>query len=188
MPIAYPYKFSDWYGYDKDCVGKVPFPATIAGTPTNICSAGRNSTYYHNGTSTPGAPINNPVVGNTVYSDIQGQNKLASGNYGILYNKYIVVNSVGVVTAITNCVTLTQFPITATNYSKPAFACYQSTSSATVWLTDSSPVVNSTIAYSNSTGTTFQGVGFWGVNVLNTQSNYKMTVGSNGVITAWSAC
>ena len=20
MPIAYPYKFSDWYGYDKDCV------------------------------------------------------------------------------------------------------------------------------------------------------------------------
>ena len=19
MPIAYPYRFSDWYGYDKDC-------------------------------------------------------------------------------------------------------------------------------------------------------------------------
>jgi hypothetical protein len=188
MPIAYPYKFSDWYGYDKDCVGKIPFSSTVAGNTSSVCSAGRNSTFYHNGTSTPGAPINNPVVSNTVYSDIQGQNKLASGNYGILYNKYIVVNSVGIVTAITNCVTLTSYPVTATNYSKPAFACYQSTSSATVYLTASNPVVNSTIAYSNSTGTTFQGVGNWGVNVLGSQSNYKMIVGANGVITSWSAC
>jgi hypothetical protein len=104
MSISYPYKFSDWYGYDKDCA---------------------------------------PLIG---------------------------------------------YPVTATNYSKPAFACYQSTSSATVYLTASNPVVNSTIAYSNPSGTTFQGVGNWGVNVLGTQSNFRMTVGSNGVITLWQAC
>lgn len=187
MPVSYPYKFSDWYGYDKDCVGKVPFSASVSSTTSNVCSASVNQTFYHNGTSTPGAPINNPVVSNTVYIDIQGQHKLASGNYKINYNKYIVVNSVGLVTAITNCVTLTSFPVTATNYSKPAFSCYQSTN-ATVYLTDSNPVVNTTIAYSNSAGTTFQGVGFWGVNVLSTQSNRRMTVGANGVITAFSNC
>ena len=25
MPIAYPYKFSDWYGYDKDCTTTTSF-------------------------------------------------------------------------------------------------------------------------------------------------------------------
>ena len=188
MPIAYPYKFSDWYGYDKDCVGKIPFSASVTSDPTNVCSLSVNQTFYHNGTSTPGAPVNNPVVGNTVYSDIQGQTKLANGSYQIPTQKYIVVNSVGLVTAVNNCVTLIGYPVTATNYSKPGFSCYQSTNSATVYLTDSNPIVNTTIAYSNSTGTTFQGVGFWGVNVLDTQSNRKMTVGANGVVTAFSNC
>ena len=187
MPIGYPYKFSDWYGYDKDCAGKVPFSTSVSSTTSNVCSVSVNQTLYHNGTSTPGAPINNPAVNNTVYYDIQGQNTVSSGNYKINYNKYIVVNSSGVVTAITNCVTLTQFPITATNYSKPAFACYQTTGS-TVYFSSSSIVVNQTIAYSNSTGTTFQGQGHWGVNVLSSSANYKLTVGLNGVVTAWAAC
>jgi len=69
-----------------------------------------------------------------------------------------------------------------------AFACYQTTGS-TVYLTHSNPGVNSgTIAYSNSAGTTFQGQGHWGVNVLSDEANYKMTVGLNGVISAWVAC
>ena len=104
MSISYPYKFSDWYGYDKDCANLVPFPAT------------------------------------------------------------------------------------ATNYSKAAFACGQASNSNTVYLTDSSPTVNQTIAYSNATGTTFQGQGHWGVDVLNGNANFKMTVGFNGVITAWVLC
>lgn len=98
------------------------------------------------------------------------------------------VSDSGVVSEFSSsCVTLTSYSITATNYSKPAFACYQSTS-ATVYLTDSNPVANQTIAYSNSAGTTFQGVGFWGVNVLSSQSNRKMTVGANGVVTSFSNC
>jgi hypothetical protein len=183
MPIGYPYKFSDWYGYDKDCPGKVVFTATT--NTSSACTASRNQSYYHNGTYTAGAPINNPAVNDYVYSDIQGQNILASGTYGILYNKFITVNSVGRVTAITNCTI--PYPVTATNYSKPAFACYQTTGS-TVYFSSSSIVVNQTIAYSNSIGTTFQGQGHWGVNVLSSQSNYKMTVGLNGVISAWVAC
>ena len=102
MPIAYPYKFSDWYGYDKDCAPSVPFP------------------------------------------------------------------------------------ITATNYSKPAFACYQSTT-ATAYFPNGAPTTGD-VVYSNSAGTVFQGVGFWGVNVLSTNSNFKMTIGSNGVITAYAHC
>jgi len=27
MPIAYPYRFSDWYGYDKDCASVTGFLA-----------------------------------------------------------------------------------------------------------------------------------------------------------------
>lgn len=142
----------------------------------------------------------NTCVQNTV---LDGNNRyIKMGNYGggigsncaTAYpggtvGNVMKVSDSGVVSEFAlSCVTLTQFPITATNYSKPAFSCYQSTSSATVWLTDSSPVVNSTIAYSNSAGTTFQGVGNWGVNVLDSQSNYKMTVGLNGVISAWVAC
>ena len=99
------------------------------------------------------------------------------------------VNDSGVVSEFaSSCVTLIGYPVTASTYSKPAFACYQSTSSTTVYLTASNPVVNTTVAYSNSAGTTFQGAGHWGVNVLDTQSNYRMTVGSNGVITLWQAC
>ena len=98
------------------------------------------------------------------------------------------VSDSGVVSEFaSSCVTLIQYPITATNYSKAAFACYQTTASA-VYLTDSSPTVNQTIAYSNAAGTTFQGQGHWGVNVLSSQSNFKMTVGFNGVITAWVLC
>ena len=28
MPIAYPYRFSDWYGYDKDCTTVTQFPGS----------------------------------------------------------------------------------------------------------------------------------------------------------------
>ena len=143
----------------------------------------------------------NTCVQNTV---LDGNNRyIKMGNYGggigsncaTAYpggtvGNVMKVSDSGVVSEFAlSCVTLTPYPVTATNYSKAAFACYQSTGSATVYLTHSNPGVNSgTIAYSNSAGTTFQGVGNWGVNVLDSQSNYKMTVGLNGVISAWVAC
>tara|TARA_R100000935_G_scaffold53957_1_gene82239 strand:- start:72 stop:383 length:312 start_codon:yes stop_codon:yes gene_type:complete len=103
MPIAYPYKFSDWYGYDKDCT------------------------------------------------------------------------------------TLVEFPITATTYSKPGFACYQSTSSNSGFFPNAAPTTGD-VVYANAASSAFLAVGHWGVNVLSTQSNFKMTIGSNGVITAYAPC
>jgi hypothetical protein len=181
MPIAYPYKFSDWYGYDKDCVGKVPFSASIDNNSSSVCSASVNQTYYHNGSSTPGAPINNPVVSNIVYSDIQGQNKLSSGNYGILYSKYIVVNGVGVVTAITNCV--------AGPFSGSAgqmgikFICTQ-TMATDYWHDGSGtlPAVGDTV-YTNSAGTTAQTNRF-----VRAGLGYYTFSNLNGVVTGLALC
>ena len=120
MPIAaYPYRFSDWYGYDKDCVGKIPFSASVTSDPANVCSLSVNQTFYHNGNSGT-----NPVVGNTVYSDIQGQTKLANGSYQINTQKYIVVNSVGLVTAVNDCTTTT--PVSLYFGNSPANACWYS--------------------------------------------------------------
>jgi len=188
MPIAYPYKFSDWYGYDKDCVGKISFSASIDNNPSSVCSASRNQTYYHNGTSTPGAPINNPVVGNTVYSDIQGQNTLSSGNYGILYNKYIVVNSSGVVTAVTNC--LTSFS-SGSGQADIKFICTQSVN--TTKYHDGSgnnPTTGDTV-YENSAGTSFTANGFYtienGATPPTTIGYYRITGGS-GVVASIGLC
>ena len=180
-----PYKFSAWYGYDKDCTGNITsFNSSIIQTSTtNACAATITQTYYHNGSGS------SPAVGDECYINQNQTTALAEGYYKLPSGSgYRVTGTSGTVASLFACVTLIGYPVTATNYSKPAFACYQNTNSATVYLTDSNPVVNTTIAYSNSAGTTFQGVGNWGVNVLDTQSNYKMTVGSNGVITFWQAC
>ena len=39
MPIAYPYKFSDWYGYDQDCGGLPKFNSSLVSTAGSVCSA-----------------------------------------------------------------------------------------------------------------------------------------------------
>ena len=97
------------------------------------------------------------------------------------------VNDSGVVSEFaTSCVTLVGFPITNGTFSKPAFACSQATT-ATAYFPDASPAVND-VVYSNSAGTTFQGAGHWGVNVLSTSSNRRMTIGANGVITLYQSC
>ena len=54
MPIAYPYKFSDWYGYDKDCVVLTGFLAGSGQSGSSgICNQlSSQVTYYHNGSGT----------------------------------------------------------------------------------------------------------------------------------------
>ena len=56
MPIAYPYRFSDWYCYDKDCVSLQD---------------------YHDGSGST------PVAGDACYSDSGGTSALAAGYYNI---------------------------------------------------------------------------------------------------------
>ena len=43
MPIAYPYKFSDWYGYDKDCVTLTSFSSGSGQTDVKfVCTQSVN--------------------------------------------------------------------------------------------------------------------------------------------------
>lgn len=80
MPIAYPYKFSDWYGYDKDCSSLVSYTSSSMGVFNQVCPINGsvyplNQTYYHNGVGTY------PTGGDTCYSDSAGNNVLAAGYY-----------------------------------------------------------------------------------------------------------
>ena len=178
-----PYKFSDWYGYDKDCTGNITSfnSSTIQTSTTNACAATITQTYYHNGSGS------SPAVGDECYINQNQTTALAEGYYKLPSGSgYRVTGTSGTVASLFACVTLVGLPITATNYSKPGFSCYQTTG-ATAYFPDISPAVGD-VVYSDSAGTTFQGVGFWGVNILDTQSNRKMTIGSNGVITSFSNC
>ena len=53
MPIAYPYRFSDWYGYDKDCATLTSFSSGSGQTDVKfICNQVVNTTKYHDGSGT----------------------------------------------------------------------------------------------------------------------------------------
>ena len=70
MPIAYPYKFSDWYGYDKDCAALTSFTSSSGTVFSGVCATILSETYYHDGSNAL------PVAGDTVYSSSAG----GSGN------------------------------------------------------------------------------------------------------------
>ena len=75
MPIAYPYKFSDWYGYDKDCTTLRQFTSSSGTVFSGVCATILSETYYHDGTGAT------PVAGDAVYSDSAGGNPLANFYY-----------------------------------------------------------------------------------------------------------
>ena len=82
MPIAYPYKFSDWYGYDKDCVTLTAYSSSTMGVfsqacPFNGSNPGLSQTYYHNGSGAT------PVAGDNCFSDSAGTTVLLGGYYNI---------------------------------------------------------------------------------------------------------
>ena len=72
MPIAYPYNFSDWYGYDKDCNS---FSSSTGTVFSGVCALAIDQTYYHNGSGIY------PAAGDTVYSDSAGTSVLADFYY-----------------------------------------------------------------------------------------------------------
>lgn len=71
MPIAFPYKFSDWYGYDQDCAGLTSFYVTTGTflSATLACDVVATVNLFHNGS--------NPIPGNgdTVYQNSAGSAK-----------------------------------------------------------------------------------------------------------------
>ena len=86
MPIAYPYKFSDWYGYDKDCTTRTSayrYNGTV-GKPAFECDISRAITtqFWHNGS------LSLPGNGDTCYTSAAGNNYLGNGNYSIAGTSY----------------------------------------------------------------------------------------------------
>ena len=78
MPISFPYKFSDWYGYDKDCSATTAF-SSGAGffSSNNICNQAISTTKYHNGSGT------SPQVGYNVYDNAAGTTSASDGYYSL---------------------------------------------------------------------------------------------------------
>ncbi len=107
MPIAYPYKWSDWYGYDKDCSPSLTgffcskrARGNTAGDACNFTSL--LFTYYHDGSNTL------PVAGDTVYNTNSALplNYLAAGYYKISLSpsKFMYINPNGLVDTVAFCI------------------------------------------------------------------------------------
>lgn len=103
MPITYPYKFSDWYGYDKDCGGFPKFNSSLVSTAGAVCSATIiTNKYWFNGSGST------PAVGDTCYDDATGGvNYLAAGYYKINTTgsggQFLVIGALGLVTSVNAC-------------------------------------------------------------------------------------
>ena len=68
MPIAYPYKMSDWYGYDKDCSNLTSFYVTTSTSKfaDDVCDVVTTVNLWHDGAFTF------PGNGDTVYQNSAG--------------------------------------------------------------------------------------------------------------------
>jgi len=148
MPIAIPYKFSDWYGYDKDCPGDTPFSSSVMySTSSAACFNSLTQTYYHNGGANP------PVAGDSCSSNIQGNQKLAAGYYktssgGGVY----ITGTLGVIASLFTCGP-TYYPITVSQQANPFQACVWSGGLGnTFYRTVTGPYSSGQVIYSNNSG------------------------------------
>ena len=73
MPISSPYKFSDWYGYDKDFSSSTDFQSSSDTSLPGVCLQIINLTYSHNGSGTF------PAAGDSVFDE--NGNPVVSGHY-----------------------------------------------------------------------------------------------------------
>ena len=103
MPIAYPYKFSDWYGYDKDCTTTTSFNSGSGQTDLKfICLQPVNTTKYHDGSGF------NPQVNDTVYDNAAGTTATGNGFYTVgsgsnILGYYRITGGSGVVAGVGTC-------------------------------------------------------------------------------------
>jgi hypothetical protein len=101
MPISFPYKFSDWYGYDKDCSATTAFNSGSGQNDVKfICTQTVNSTKYHDGSGIA------PQVNDRIYDNAAGTTVTSNGYYTVgsgsnILSYYRVVS--GVCTSIGLC-------------------------------------------------------------------------------------
>ena len=111
MPISFPYKFSDWYGYDKDCSSRSSAYRYNGnpGRPISACTTSRAITtqFWYSGSSTL------PGGGDTCYTSATGNNYLAAGNWAIRQTSgtsvpttiITITGNAGVISAVQFCIT-----------------------------------------------------------------------------------
>ena len=98
MPVATPYRTSDFYGYDQDCSSLTSFTSAAAETAVDSCSQTLNQTYYHDGSSA------RPVADDIVYTDSAGNNLLAAGSYRLDNStRFTIFGSNGTVDSVSLC-------------------------------------------------------------------------------------
>ena len=196
MPIAYPYKFSDWYGYDKDCVPIGPsFYMTNSGVVTNATPAYAcnyifdgsfyASIYYHDGSGST------PVVGDTVYTDSAGNNEYnpssnlwkgnATGHTTGGTGLYRFDSGSGEVKQLYTC-SISSFSSSVNN--NPSSVC-SATMNQTYYHngTGTIPIAGNTTYSSNSGTYPYLSSGNYKVS-----STQYITVGSNGLVSSLNTC
>ena len=107
MPIAYPYKLSHWYGYDKDCSTLTSFFLTTSSSKfsADVCDVVTTVNLWHNGSSAL------PIQGDTIYQNSAGTltaNWTGYKGFSTSYNGTSfnagIVNLSGVVQTIALCI------------------------------------------------------------------------------------
>jgi len=108
MPIAYPYKFSDWYSYDKDCAPRVGKYVYDTAVPKGLFACAQTLT---NSSTIWYFPDASPADGDQVYTSATGSGTPSAGKYGYINladfvgdgedetDYHFEVNSSGVLTA-----------------------------------------------------------------------------------------
>lgn len=102
MPVSYPYGFSCWYGYDKDCSTLTSFSASTSSSFSGVCIAIVNQTYYHDGSGTF------PAQNDKVYTSSAGgsSNYLGTGYYRFDVfgtDRFFQIGINGTVSSVSTC-------------------------------------------------------------------------------------
>lgn len=172
MPIAYPYKMSDWYGYNKNC-SLTSFSSSIPQTSeSNACGATINQTYYHNGSGAL------PAIGDDCYTN-QNQTTVVAPGWCSTSSSggFRIIGITGTVDSLFSCgVTVYSFSMTANYNTSGTGACGDTT--MTTRYKDNVSLFNGVTIYTNSTGTTV----FNGYNDYWSDGTHSFQVDSNGVI------
>ena len=98
MPVATPYRMTDFYGYDQDCSTLTSFTSSLAESGLEGCNESLNVTYYHNGSGA------RPVASDIVYTDSAGTTVLAAGSYRLDNStRFTIFGSSGSVASVSLC-------------------------------------------------------------------------------------
>tara|TARA_R110000744_G_scaffold80261_1_gene157529 strand:+ start:14 stop:1177 length:1164 start_codon:yes stop_codon:yes gene_type:complete len=181
-----PYKFSAWYGYDKDCTtGITPFnSSTVQTSESNACAATINQTYYHNGSGSL------PAVGDECYIN-QNQTTVLAADYYLTSSGggFRITGTAGTVASLFTCTTLTEFYATSTTNKFAINVCGISVT-LPLWHDGSGLIpLNGDSVYTSSAGTTLATwVGYRGFRDVSGSNSIGAAKSLSGVISNTTVC